>query len=219
MQLETLFTTPRSKTYLTSLNLERSSAVLKSCRAQGIAFGSTVMPLCQVARAQVLHRRRHTIPPDEWESRTREPMYYYGPVSLRNMMPEEWKKKGGATEFFLYIGGLECTLPRMPSCASSTDSGHDKLLSRASFRNRCLSAQRQTAEFINHPLFHEMVSAPYIARLENRKRAVKLWEKNQKGDVTQQDLEELAGYLGAFPYVFANGASSIGSVSTHNFLS
>jgi hypothetical protein len=176
------------------------------------------MPLCQIAQARVLHRHRHTMPPEEWESRTREPMHYNGPISLRPRMPEEWKKKGGMTEFFMLIGVYECTLPRMPSCDGNTDPQYEELLSRASFRNRCLSVQRQTTEYVNHSLFHELSSALYVSRLENRRKAAQLWEKNQRGEVTQQDLEEFGRYLDSFPYMLTSSASTIGSVSSHIFL-
>jgi hypothetical protein len=170
------------------------------------------MPLCQLAYARVLHRRRHTMEPDEWEHRIREPMHYNGPMSRRPKMPKEWKDKGGLTEFYMLIGIYECTLPRMPSCNNSTDPSYEELLSRARFRNRCLSVQQQTDKYVNHPFFHELDAALYVGRLENRKRAAKLWEKNRRGEMTQQDLEELAGYLRSFPYMLTNSASSIGSV-------
>jgi hypothetical protein len=172
------------------------------------------MPLCQIAQARILHRRRHMISPDEWEQTIKVPMHYNGPMSRRPKMPEEWKKKGGMREFFMLIGVYQCTLPRMPSCNSSTDPSYEELISRESFRNRCVSVQKQTDEYVNHPLFHEMISLFFVIRLENRKRAAKLWEKKQRGEVTQQDLEELAGYLGSFPFITTCSASSHGSVCT-----
>jgi hypothetical protein len=137
------------------------------------------MPLCQIAQARILHRRRHTMPSEEWESRAQEPMHYNGPIGLRPRIPEEWKKKGGMTEFFMLIGVYECTLPRMPSCDSSmTDPWYDD---------------------VNNALFHELSSALYVSRLENQRKAAQLWEKNQSGEVTQQDLEEFGRYLDSFP--------------------
>jgi hypothetical protein len=211
MQLETFFTAPDSKSYGASLTAKSTKAVFNNCRSHGFTFGSAVMPLCQLAHARVLHRRRHTMQPEEWEERRRGPMYYNGPMNVRPMMPEEWKKKGGLTEYFLLITPYQCTLPRMPSC-NSTNPSFEELLSRKNFINRCISVKNQTDDYVNHPLFHEMNSVLYLGRLENQMKAATLWEKKQRGELTQEDLTGLAEYVGSFPFTITNSASSFGSV-------
>jgi len=211
IQPETLLTPPTPRAYGVYLDTGQTHAILRNCRVHGIPLGSAVAPLSQIAHARVLHRRRHTMQPKEWDRIIREPMHYAGPLSRRPRMPEEWQKGGGLTEYCMLIGPYQCTLPRMPSGRSSNPT-YGELLSRKAFWNRCLSVKKQTDDYTNHPLFHEMNAVRFVGRLEDRRKCAKLWEKKQKGELAPQDITNLAEYLQSFPFAISNVGSSFGSM-------
>jgi hypothetical protein len=132
-------------------------------------------------------------------------------------MPGEWRKKGGMTEYFMFIGPYQSTLPRMPS-RNNPDPTYDELLSREAFFNRCLSTKKQTDNYMLHPMLHDMNEIRFGGRLEDRKRAAKLYEKKKRGELEEQDLQELGEAMSSFPLVYSNFGSSFGSVRLYSHL-
>lgn len=211
IRIETPLTPAASRSYGVTLDTTRTNAVMRKCRTLGITLGNTVAPLCQIAHARILHRLRDEMPPGEWEQRIREPMHTAGPMNLRYKMPEEWRKNGGLTEFFFHVGIFQCTLPRMPACESSNPT-FDELMTRKAFFNRCLATQKQTDNLFAHPMLHEMNEIRFMGRLQVRKTQIQMWEKQERGELGQQDLEVLEKDMSSVPLVFSNLGSSLGSV-------
>lgn len=198
------------------LEAEQTQAILKTCRSLRISFGSTFGPLSQVALAKVLHRRRRTLPPGDWERRVREPMHFYGPMNLRTRMPAEWRKVEGMTQICTFLGYYGNTLPHMPS-KESTEPSLDELLSRQTFLLRCQTCKAQADSFFRHPYLYEMSAVRSRKRLHYTYNVAKLLERKEAGENIERELADFSASLVSNLPVYSNTGSSLGSVCLPTF--
>lgn len=208
-----------SRVYGIHLDEAQTASILKKCKSLGITLGNTTAVLCQIAHARILARYRHRLPPVEWEDRIRQPMHTIGPFSLRTRMPEDsaWRVGGGMEEFFVYVGYSICTLPRMPvrpsSGAGGGASSYEELMTRKTFIRRCESIKRQSDRWLRHPLLREMCVWRAMARKYAARRAARIRELGSNENFYEEEDDMPEWIRRREDFVFANEASSFGSVS------
>ncbi len=179
--------------------------MLSACRANGVTFGHAFIVLKQIAHMKVVHRLRHTMPPDEYNYRTRQPMHFTMPISLRHkMLPDSEGPVSESEPVVMCAGLIACTL--LPFSNTVGES----ILSSKEFWSRCKSVKRQCEKGSSHPLLLELCEAQDVEMGEGMKRASKVWDCD---DVQLATIQEYPPGVGVPKNIVANMGSSFGDVS------
>ncbi|TBU50776.1 hypothetical protein BD309DRAFT_944652 [Dichomitus squalens] len=203
-----------------------TTAILDTCRAHRVTFGTVIPVISQLAITRMLHRRylRGDLPEDEWEYRRRQPMHFGGPINLRPYMDPEWQGKGGATEVALAIDYYELTLPFMPapfgsrrdpSVPRAADGAppYAALLSRERFFYRGQLCRRQLTAIASSPLVLDIALARQPVYVHRKKTMTLHWLAEKKGEpLPEIPAPPLRDPLPA-DCVFSAGLSSVGQMS------
>lgn len=196
------------------LDREQTRNLLASCRQKGITLGNAFPVLLQLAHAKLTHKlyAEGLISQSEWEYRTREPTYFFGPFNLRSYLDPEWLKNGGSTRCCIAVAWYETILPYMPIARLANEQVHrnpdfDSLLSEKQFLSRCETCKRQSKKFFKHPLLVEFAELSRTRTLQRSKIMADRWMALLEAG--EKELVDM--YKPDFTY--ANGCSTVGDVS------
>lgn len=204
----------KTKTFHYQLTTEQSRKVLSFCRQKRITLGNAFPVLLQLAHARLTHRlyAEGSITQEEWDHRTTEPTYFFGPFNLRPYLDPEWLRNGGSTRCCIAVSWYETILPHMPVARLANGRvlkkpKFDSLLSEKQFLQRCQTCKRQSKNFFQHPLLVEFAELSRSGVLRRSKILADRWrallEPGKKGLVEMYKPD----------FIYANGCSNVGDVS------
>lgn len=205
----------KCRTFHYQLDREQTRKLLASCRQKGITLGNVFPVLLQLAHAKLTHKlyAKGLISQSEWEHRTKEPTYFFGPFNLRSYLDPEWLENGGSTRCCIAVAWYETILPHMPTARLGNgkieeNPSFDSLLSEKQFLSRCGTSKRQSKVFLKHPLLVEFAELSRSRTLQRSKILADRWRAML--DPGKKELVDM--YRPDFTY--ANGCSTVGDLHT-----
>ncbi|EIW77174.1 hypothetical protein CONPUDRAFT_157435 [Coniophora puteana RWD-64-598 SS2] len=219
-------TPARSRLLVHTFTRGESDRIIASCRRARTTLNAAYYVLGQVALARVLARRylAGEMSAAEWTYRTREPMFFYGPLNLRPYL-EQPEGGTGMGDMGMHISWYEWVLPHMPlgPLARVRSPGEytgpladgappfEALMGRKRFFHRCALLGDQADKMFRHPRFVDVAVASHAGRAAASKKAALEWLK--EGEGIRKDAEEVRPErLRDGDHVCAQSGSSLGDM-------
>ncbi|EIW77189.1 hypothetical protein CONPUDRAFT_146235 [Coniophora puteana RWD-64-598 SS2] len=198
-------TPARSRDLVYAFTRSESTQILASCRRARTTFNSACFVLGQLALTRVLARRflSGAMTPAEWAWRAKEPMFIFGPLSLRSYLEfgGPGYEGGGEGEVGFNVSWYSHTMPHMPlGVLAGVEtprqySGQllggapppEDLLSKERFFHRSALVGRGVEKLFAHPRFLDFSLACHKEAADVSRVEAEKWVRN--GQQVKHDSE------------------------------